>query len=200
MKAKIKSLKVNLSDIDFADPDKVNDGRNGKILEQEMIRQGYPIDQNGTVDMPGVGIEVKSRKSSTGAMHTIGTMTYDDILVTPWDKTPFKQKLQKQYRVTINKDEFEGDINATGKVVDLSHPEIQAKLKEAYERNRMYLIIQHGIIKGQTVTAGGQYGKLEHKPGKSGTGRSYALRIPDSGMKKLLATANSTFEALFESN
>lgn len=200
MKAKIKSLKVNLSNIDFADPDKVNDGRNGKILEQGMIRQGYPIDQNGTVDIPGVGIEVKSRKSSTGAMHTIGTMTYDDILVTPWDKTPFKQKLQKQYRVTINKDEFEGDINATGKVVDLSNPEIQAKLKEAYERNRMYLIIQHGIIKGQTIKAGGQYGKLEHKPGRSGTGRSYALRIPDSGMKKLLATANSTFEALFESN
>jgi hypothetical protein len=26
------------------------------------------------------------------------------------------------------------------------------------------------------------------------------LRIPDSGMKKLLATANSTFETLFESN
>jgi hypothetical protein len=50
------------------------------------------------------------------------------------------------------------------------------------------------------VTAGGQYGKLEHKPGKSGTGRSYALRSPDSGMKKLLATANSTFETLFESN
>lgn len=200
MKAKIKSLKVNLSNIDFADPDKVNDGRNGKILEQEMMRQGYPIDRSGTVDMPDIGIEVKSRKSSTGAMHTIGTMTYDEILVTPWDKTPFKQKLQKQYRVTINKDEFEGDINATGKVVDLSNPEIQAKLEEAYEKNRMYLMIQQRIIKGQTVTAGGQFGKLEHKPGPSGTGRSYALRIPNSGMKKLLSIANSTFDTLFESN
>ena len=200
MKAKIKSLKVNLSNIDFADPDKVNDGRNGKILEQEMMRQGYPIDRSGTVDMPDIGIEVKSRKSSTDAMHTIGTMTYDEILVTPWDKTPFKQKLQKQYRVTINKDEFEGDINATGKVVDLSNPEIQAKLEEAYEKNRMWLIIQQRIIKGQTVTAGGQFGKLEHKPGPSGTGRSYALRIPNSGMKKLLSIANSTFDTLFESN
>lgn len=200
MKAKIKSLKVNLSNIDFADPDKVNDGRNGKILEQEMMRQGYPIDRSGTVDMPDIGIEVKSRKSSTDAMHTIGTMTYDEILVTPWDKTPFKQKLQKQYRVTINKDEFEGDINATGKVVDLSNPEIQAKLEEAYEKNRMWLIIQQRIIKGQTVTAGGQFGKLEHKPGPSGTGRSYALRIPNSGMKKLLSIATSTFDTLFESN
>lgn len=200
MKAKIKSLKVNLSNIDFADPDKVNDGRNGKILEQEMMRQGYPIDRSGTVDMPDIGIEVKSRKSSTDAMHTIGTMKYDEILVTPWDKTPFKQKLQKQYRVTINKDEFEGDINATGKVVDLSNPEIQAKLEEAYEKNRMWLIIQQRIIKGQTVTAGGQFGKLEHKPGPSGTGRSYALRIPNSGMKKLLSIATSTFDTLFESN
>lgn len=200
MKAKIKSLKVNLSNIDFADPDKVNDGRNGKILEQEMMRQGYPIDRSGTVDMPDIGIEVKSRKSSTDAMHTIGTMTYDEILVTPWDKTPFKQKLQKQYRVTINKDEFEGEINATGKVVDLSNPEIQAKLEEAYEKNRMYLMIQQRIIKGQTVTAGGQFGKLEHKPGPSGTGRSYALRIPNSGMKKLLSIATSTFDTLFESN
>jgi hypothetical protein len=200
MKAKIKSLKVNLSNIDFADPDKVNDGRNGKILEQEMIRQGYPIDQNGTVDMPGIGIEVKSRKSSTGAMHTIGTMTYDDILVTPWDKTPFKQKLQKQYRVTINKDEFEGDINATGKVVDLTNPEIQKELEDAYEKCRAELIAQGDIYIGQTITAGGQYGKLEHKPGPNGTGKSYALRIPDSGMKKMLTMANSTFNQLFESN
>lgn len=200
MKAKIKSLKVNLSNIDFADPDKVNDGRNGKILEQEMIRQGYPIDQNGTVDMPGIGIEVKSRKFSTGAMHTIGTMTYDDILVTPWDKTPFKQKLQKQYRVTINKDEFEGDINATGKVVDLTNPEIQKELEDAYEKCRAELIAQGDIYIGQTITAGGQYGKLEHKPGPNGTGKSYALRIPDSGMKKMLTMANSTFNQLFESN
>jgi hypothetical protein len=200
MKAKIKSLKVNLSNIDFADPDKVNDGRNGKILEQEMIRQGYPIDQSGTVDMPGIGVEVKSRKSSTGAMHTIGTMTYDDILVTPWDKTPFKQKLQKQYRVTIDKEKFTGGVSATGKIVDLSNPKIQKELEIAYENCRAELIAQGKIIKGQTITAGGQYGKLEHKPGPNGTGKSYALRIPDSGMKKMLATANSTFSTLFDSN
>jgi len=197
MTVKIKSLKVNLSNIDFVDPDQVNDGTNGKILEQEMMRQGFPIDQNGTIDLPG--IEVKSRKASTDAMHTVGTMTYDDIIATPWDQTPFKKKLQTQYRVTINKDEFEGDVTAIGKVVDFSNPEIQEKLKKAYEKNRMYLMIQHRIIKGQTITAGGQYGKLEHKPGPKGTGKSYALRIPNSGMKKMLTTANSTFNTLFES-
>lgn len=197
MKVKIKSLKVNLDNIDFVDPDQVNDGRNGKILEQEMMRQGYPIDQNGTIDLPG--IEVKSRKASTDAMHTVGTMTYDDILVTPWDQTPFKKKLQTQYRVTINKDEFEGDVSATGKVVDFSNPEIQKELEDAYEKCRAELIAQGQIYVGQTITAGGQYGKLEHKPGPNGTGKSYALRIPNSGMKKMLTMANSTFNQLFES-
>ena len=196
MKVKIKSLKVNLDNIDFVDPDQVNDGRNGKILEQEMIRQGYPIDQNGTIDLPG--IEVKSRKSSTDAMHTVGTMTYDDIVATPWDQTSFKKKLQTQYRVTINKDEFEGDVSATGKVVDFSNPEIQKELEDAYEKCRAELIAQGQIYIGQTITAGGQYGKLEHKPGPNGTGKSYALRIPNSGMKKLLTIANSTFNTLFE--
>ena len=197
MKVKIKSLKVNLDNIDFVDPDQVNDGRNGKILEQEMMRQGYPIDQNGTIDLPG--IEVKSRKSSTDAMHTVGTMTYDDIVATPWDQTSFKKKLQTQYRVTINKDEFEGDVSATGKVVDFSNPEIQKELEDAYEKCRAELIAQGQIYIGQTITAGGQYGKLEHKPGPNGTGKSYALRIPNSGMKKLLTMANSTFNQLFES-
>tara|TARA_R110000868_G_scaffold168202_1_gene402825 strand:+ start:1051 stop:1647 length:597 start_codon:yes stop_codon:yes gene_type:complete len=198
MKVKIKSLKVNLSKINFEDPDQVNDGTNGKILEQEMMRQGFPINQNGTVDLPG--IEVKSRKASTDAMHTVGTMTYDDIVATPWNQTPFKKKLQTQYRVTINKDEFGGDVSAIGKVVDFSNPEIQKELEDAYEKCRAELIAQGQIYVGQTITAGGQYGKLEHKPGPNGTGKSYALRIPNSGMKKMLTMANSTFNQLFESN
>ena len=198
MKVKIKSLKVNLSKINFEDPDQVNDGTNGKILEQEMMRQGFPINQNGTVDLPG--IEVKSRKASTDAMHTVGTMTYDDIVATPWNQTPFKKKLQTQYRVTINKDEFGGDVSAIGKVVDFSNPEIQKELEDAYEKCRAELIAQGQIYVGQTITVGGQYGKLEHKPGPNGTGKSYALRIPNSGMKKMLTMANSTFNQLFESN
>ena len=196
MKVKIKSLKVNLSKINFEDPDQVNDGTNGKILEQEMMRQGFPINQNGTVDLPG--IEVKSRKASTDAMHTVGTMTYDDIVATPWNQTPFKKKLQTQYRVTINKDEFGGDVSAIGKVVDFSNPEIQKELEDAYEKCRAELIAQGQIYVGQTITAGGKYGKLEHKPGPNGTGKSYALRIPNSGMKKMLTMANSTFNQLFE--
>jgi hypothetical protein len=196
MKAKIKSLKVNLSEVDFVDPSKVNDGTNGKILEQAMIKQGFPVDTQGTVDLPG--IEVKSRKATTNCMHTVGTMTYDDIINTPWDQIPLKNKLQKQYRVTIDKDETTDTINAIGKVVDLTDPEIQERFKKAYEKNRAVLIAQGKIHKGQTITAGGQYGALEHKPGKSGKGKSYAIRIPNSGMKKVLNIANSTYSDLFE--
>ena len=196
MKAKIKSLKVNLSDAGFVDPTNLNDGTNGKILEQVMIKQGFPINQTGTVDLPG--IEVKSRKATTKSMHTVGTMTYDDIIKTPWDQTPFKEKLQKQYRVTIGKDVTTDTINATGKISDLTNSDIQNRFKEAYEKNRAVLIAQGQIYKGQTITAGGQYGVLEHKPGDSGNGKSYAMRIPDSGMKKVLNIANSTYSTLFE--
>ena len=77
--------------------------------------------------------------------------------------------------------------------------EIQKELEDAYEKCRAELIAQGQIYVGQTITAGGQYGKLEHKPGPNGTGKSYALRIPNSGMKKMLTMANSTFNQLFES-
>ena len=196
MKAKIKSLKVDLTQVNFKDPKKVNDGTNGKLLEQAMIKQGFQIDTTGTVDLPG--IEVKTRKATTSSYHTVGTMTYDDILKTPWDQTPFKQKLQTQYRVTIKENIFDpSNPVPTDIVVDFSHPVIQEEFKKAYEDCRNQLINQGQIIRGQTIK-GGQYGVLEHKPGSNGTGKSYALRIPDSGMKKTISTANMLRNKLFD--
>jgi hypothetical protein len=201
MTVKLKSLKVNLNDIFFKDPDLVNDGTNGKILESALIKQGFPLNQTGTVDLPGTGIvsgcEIKTRKASTRANHTVGTMTYDDIINTPWDQTSFKEKLQTQYRVTITKDEWTGEVYATDKMVDFSDKSIQNKLANAYEQNRAALKAQGKIQVGQTITAGGQFGYLEHKPGKNGTGKSYAMRIPDSGMKKLIKEASSPYNKLF---
>ena len=189
-KLRIKELKVDLTAVPFKHPSKVNDGTNGKILEQAMINQGFPIDRNGIVDLPD--LEVKSRGEKTKSHHTIGTMTYDNIINKSWDQTTFKQKLQKQYRVTIKE-----DLNSHAKIVDFSDPEIQKHLEEAYEDCRSQLKAQGEIIKGQTISSG-QYGVLEHKPGKSGNGKSYALRIPHSGMKKILGTANMLGTGLFE--
>lgn len=182
MKVKIKSLKVDLSKIEFQDPDKVNDGVNGKLLESAMIEQGFKISQHDTTDLPG--IEIKSRGARTNAKHTIGTMTYDDILKTPYDQTTFKQKLQVQYRVTIKASD-----SASGHVVDFSDEEIQRYFREAYESCRSQLAAQGKIIEGQTIK-GGQYGSLEHKPSKTGNSTSYAFRVPNSGMKKQLQTEN----------
>ena len=183
MKVKIKSLKVDLSKVPFVDPSKVNDGVNGKILEQSMKKQGFPIDSTGTLDLPSIDVEIKTRSAYTNSHHTIGTMTYDDIINTSWSQTPFKQKCQTQYRVEIYKE------NSFGEIVDLTHPEIQKCFEQAYEDCRAELTAQGKIFKGQTIS-GGQYGVLEHKPGPSGTGKSFAFRIPNSGMKKLLGTAN----------
>ena len=83
-------------------------------------------------------------------------------------------------------------------MVDFSGDSIQQKLANAYEQNRATLKAQGNIIVGQTITAGGQFGVLEHKPGKNSTGKSYAMRIPDSGMKKLIKEATSPYNNLFE--
>ena len=192
MKVKIKSLKVDLTKVPFKDPKKVNDGTNGKILEQAMIKQGFPIDRTGTVDLPSIDVEVKSRSASTKSMHTQGTMTYEDIIKTPWDQTTFKQKLQKQYQVTIK-----GTNNANGIVEDFTDPEIQKKFETDYENCRSKLTAQGGIIKGQTIS-GGEYMVLEHKPGPSGTGTSYACRIRHAGMKKIWGLTNILGNPLFE--
>ena len=197
MKPKIKSLKVDLSKVPFIDPTKVNDGTNGKILETAMKKQGFPVDSTGTVDLPGIDVEIKTRSSHTNSQHTTGTMIFADIINTPWDQTRFKKKLQKQYRVWIKSNVFDSNTTATGKIVDLSHPEIQSKLQAAYEDCRSQLKAQGKIVTGQTISSG-QYGVLEHKPGKSGTGKSFAFRIPHSGMKKLLGTANIAETGLFD--
>jgi hypothetical protein len=192
MKVKIKSLKVDLTKVTFKDPKKVNDGTNGKILEQAMIEQGFPIDQTGTVDLASIETEVKSRSATTNAMHTQGTMTYNNIINTPWNKTKFKQKLQQQYQVSIK-----SENNATGNMEDFTDSEIQNTFEADYENCRRKLIKQGGIIKGQTIS-GGDYMVLEHKPGPNGTGKSYACRIRHAGMKKIWGLTNVLRNPLFE--
>jgi len=198
----VKTLKVDLSNINFSNPEKVTDGRNGRILENAMREQNFPISSTAIVDLPGVnqnslGIEVKSRSKTTKSMHTVGTMTYDNIISTDWNDTNFKQKLQQQWRVNIANNTITGKIDATGTMFDLTHPDIQELFEKAYEDCRSQLAAQGKIISGQTIS-GGKYGALEHKRTKKGNGKSYAMRIPHSGMKKVLTIVNSTYNQLFE--
>jgi hypothetical protein len=124
-------------------------------------------------------------------------MTYDNIIATSWDNTTFKEKLQQQWRVIISNNSVTGGVDASDNMFDFTHTGIQERFEEAYENCRSQLAAQGNIITGQTITSG-QYGVLEHKPSKTGKGKSYALRIPNSGMKKVLREANSTFNDLFE--
>lgn len=181
MSFKLKSLKVDLSKIVFNDPQTVTDGTNGHILEDGMRAQGYPIDSRAPVDLPIA--EVKSRSAFTNSMHTEGSITYEKVLSTAYDDTLIKQKLQVQYQVIIA-----AANKASGKVVDFTAEEIQRHIRAAYENCRSQIKANNGLLRG--TVKGGQFGCLEHKPGTSGKGKSYAFRIPHSGMKKLLATSN----------
>jgi hypothetical protein len=74
----------------------------GREIENELRRQGFNVRSDSVIDMPDLLLEIKTRKSSSSAAHTVGTMTHTNILANSWDKTSFKQKLQSQYRVIID--------------------------------------------------------------------------------------------------
>jgi len=194
---KIKSIKADFSNVQLPTRGTVHDYQRGKMVEDILMEQGYHIDTSGTVDIPEWGVEVKTRQSHSHSAHTTGTMTHNNIIHTSWEESDYRDKLQRQYRITI--DSETGTV-AEDIVVDLTHNDLQSKMKSGYEIARKK-IIDHYNQTGEMLTgtvAGNMYGSLEHRPGKSGTGRSYAHRISDGGMKRLIKTARSTFTDLFE--
>lgn len=182
MNVRIKEVKADFSDLYFPDAKSCNDGSMGRAIEQSLVKQGFNV-SNGVIDLPDYQLEVKTRKSSSKSPHTVGTMTHDDILNTPWEQTSFKQKLQNQFRVTINVD---SGLVSNQDVIHLEDDEdIQKELRASYESAQKKLldyytktgeILQESYIKGEDGEA-----FLEYKEGSS-----YAFRITDSGMKRYI--------------
>ena len=196
MTIRVKTVKADLSQLSFPNAKNCCDGRMGKAVEQELIKQGYNI-SSGVIDMPDLQLEIKTRKSSSDAPHTVGTMTHDDILSTDWANTSFKRKLQSQLRVTIDVDT--GKVSEQTVIHFKDDPDIENELMRSYEdaRNklRMYHLISNGdILKDYTIRGDDRVGFLEYKEGNS-----YAFRISDRGMKRFIKLANTApvFNSLF---
>lgn len=197
MSIRIKEVKVDFGDLYFPDAKDCNDGSIGRAIEQELIKQGFNV-SNGVIDLPDYNLEVKTRKSSSKSAHTVGTMTHDDILNTPWEETTFKQKLQNQLRVTIDVDS--GKVSSQDVIHLEDDEDIQKELKAAYESAQKKLldhytqtgeILEESYIKGKDGEAFFEYKE----------GNSYAFRITDSGMKRYVNMAKTapSFNNLFES-
>ena len=187
---KIKKLNTGSSDLVVPEQRKGNEGNVGKWYEGHMARKGFRMNPGHGVDVPDLNLENKTRKRSSKAAHTTGTMTYDNIINTPYEKSSISQKLQQQNRM-----EYDNTFNVvtSESVYDFRDPYIQQKLKESYENARQILRNQGGPCPGTVI--GGEFGVFEWK-----SGNTYAHRIPDSGMKQMKSMAKSTFNDLFEFN
>jgi|LakMenE18May11ns_1017448.scaffolds.fasta_scaffold9872652_4 hypothetical protein len=193
-----KLLKVNFDHLYFPNAKHCNDGSMGREIENELRRQGFNVRSDSVIDMPDLLLEIKTRKSSSSAAHTVGTMTHTNILANSWDKTSFKQKLQSQYRVII--DVETGKVGKAAVVHFHDDPDLQNELRKAYEDARSILhdhYFQTGTILESCSIKSSKNSPafLEYKDGNS-----YAFRITDCGMKRFIQMAGTApvFNSLFE--
>ena len=182
MKAKVTKLKTNL--VGMTVPETAN-GHAGRFIESELIKQGFSVDTAGTVDIPGLDLEVKSRNVDAISAQTVGSMLPETIKVTPYKQSTVYEKIQRQFRVYIK-----DDTVVDTKVVDFSWDVIQDKIEESYE------LARQRIVEGfdGNYIAGGPYGYFERTVSGS---NSYDFRLRDRAMKKLESMANSTARDLF---
>lgn len=108
-------------------------GNIGRLTEDVMINNGYRIEKTQVVDMPDLGIEQKTRKIGSRSGHTVCKMTIEDIINTPWEDSPVRQKMQRQFRIEYDDDE---QVIVEAKIYDFTMEEIQRDLKVAYETAR----------------------------------------------------------------
>lgn len=115
-------------------PVPVNCSDAGKAVEDKLESLGYLMNRGKGLDIPKLGVEVKTRKEGAKSARQIGTMTFNDILNTPYRLSPIKKKFQQQLIV-----KHKNNVVTSAKVYDFSNPHIQALIEHAYEECRVAL-------------------------------------------------------------
>lgn len=188
-RTKIKNINVDWSTVKLNNPKETTDGSNGHLIENVLEDMGFPVDRSATTDLPGM--EVKSKSVHSGSDWSIGRMTYQNIVQTPWADSSVKEKIQRQYQLSIAENPHDASGVVTGaKVVDFTHHLIQDELEAAYEDCRQQLI-SNGASNHCTVKS--DIGYFEYK-----IGTSYQFRIRNASMKKLVSIASATTNSLFK--
>lgn len=131
---------------------------------------GYPINRGKGSDLPG--IETKTRRTGTTSPMSIGSMTTDDIINTPWDQTTLKEKCQ-QIEIT----NWDKDLGRTvgNDTIDLRDEDSQSRLRDAYERAR------EKIRKGEDKYTGLDNDVYLEKKSKN----SWQMRISAEGLERI---------------
>lgn len=190
---KVKTIKKGIevgTDIPFQQ----SHGNVGRWVEEQLSDNGYLMSNGKGVDIPGLGVECKSRKVESNSPHTVGTMTIAEIVLTDYEDSVIFEKFQQQYRVHYSD---EGQIVLSSAVYDFSDPYIQKQIREAYEAGRKVIVDEldkEGYM--PSYIRGGDFGQFEITESNN----SYRFRIPHGAMKKIetMSKGASVFNNLFE--
>ena len=161
-KIKVKKLNTGSKSLTLPRQEKGNEGNVGKWYH-EKLDERYPMNHGSGPDLPELNnLEVKTRNRGSKAPHTMGTMTYENIVNTPYKKSCIHDKMQVQNRM-----KYDNTFNTvvSESIYDFRNPEIQSLIEDSYEQARQQLILQGGPGPGTTI--GGLYGVFEWKTGNS---------------------------------
>lgn len=155
-------------------------GSTSQYLEDIVTSKGYPVDKLSTVDLPDIGVEIKGRDHKSNAPHSIAAMSVNNIIATPYDQSAVAAKMQQQFRVY-----FDHSLNVikSQEMCDFSIPEVQDKIREAYEAGRREIAngcLQYAIKKSP-------WGYFE----KHMNDTTYKFRIPHAAMKFFITVAGN---------
>lgn len=156
-------------------------GSTSQYLEEIITSKGYPVDKLSTVDLPDIGVEIKGRDHNSTAPHSIATMSVNNIIKTPYEKSPVAAKMQQQFRVYFD---HELCVVKNQEMCDFSIREIQEKLCDAYESARQDIIsgCRDYTVKNEP------WGYFERHMKDDNI---YKFRIPHSAMKLFIKLANN---------
>ena len=157
-------------------------------LEEAIADIGFTLNLGRGVDLPEVGIDIKTRDVDAVSPHTVASMTADSIVATPYRYSNVFDKIQKQHRIKTQNgvvvDEFTYDFSA---------PYIQEWIESAYEAARAQMITG---ARGSYIP-GNEYGYFEQSTTSENT---YSFRMSDSAMTRIERIARSTYSDLFTEN
>lgn len=163
----------------------------GKVVEDTLEDLGYIVNRGKGVDIPGLGIEVKTRRDGATSARQIGTMTMKDIINTPYRLSPIKDKFQQQFIV-----KHRDNVIISADVYDFSNAQIQALIEHTFEECRVEMA-KYVNCSGDTlpsyVRGNDCLGYWEHH-----NSNSYQFRIAGSVMEKLERMAMNCSNPLFE--
>lgn len=174
---KITALKLAQEKLIGMKIPKLQSGNIGRLVEQVLEEVGYKINKGAGVDIPELGVEIKTTVFPTHSARSIGSMTFTDIIETSYEDSLICKKLQQQFVVRHSPTLM---MITEAKMYDFRDPEIQTKFKDAYESTRKVLATYTEANYPREVKVKGKCGYLEYVDSNN-----FKFRIPQAEIKKI---------------